>query len=164
MIYEIMSIIPPKFSDSEIEGVVTKIEALYAASGATVKKTTNLGKIKLAYPIDKVRYGTYILTYVEVDGEKVAKIDQDLRLSEDVLRHIIIVRPDGIPAVVFKMTSYQPPLNAEGRRAGERDESAPRSRTDRPADAAIVEKAKMSTAELNDKLDQILDSDILKNI
>jgi small subunit ribosomal protein S6 len=162
MIYEIMSIIPPKFSDSEIDGVVTKIEALYTAAGATVKKTSNLGKIKLAYPIDKVRYGTYILTYVDVAGEKVAKIDQDLRLSEDVLRHIIIVRPEGIPATVFKMTSYQPPLNAEGRRAGER-EDAPRPRTERVAEA-VVEKAKMSTAELNDKLDQILDSDILKNI
>lgn len=163
MIYEIMSIIPPKFSDSEIEGVVVNIEKMFTTAGAEVKKTTNLGKIKLAYPIDKVRFGTYILTYVEVAGEKVAKIDQDLRLSEDVLRHIIIVRPEGIPATVFKMTSYQPPLNAEGRRAGER-EDAPRPRTERPGEAAVAEKAKLTTAELNDKLDQILDSDILKNI
>ena len=61
------------------------------------------------------------------------------------------------------MTSYQPPLNAEGRRAGER-EDAPRTRSERPAEAAVAEKAKLTTAELNDKLDQILDSDILKNI
>ncbi len=161
MIYEIMSIIPSKFSDSEVDGVVTEIEAMFTAAGAKVEKTSNLGKIKLAYPIDRIRFGTYILTYVSVDGDKVQKIDQDLRLSENVLRHLIVVRPEGIPAAPFRMTSYQPPLNAEGRRAGDKED---RPRTERPAEVAVVEKAKMSTAELNDKLDQILDSDIMKNI
>lgn len=160
MIYEIMSIIPSKFSDSEVDGVVTSIEAMFTAAGAKVEKTSNLGKIKLAYPIDHIRFGTYILTYVTVDGEKVQKIDQDLRLSENVLRHIIIARPEGIPATPFRMTSYTPPLNAEGRRAGDKEE---RPRSEHKAEA-VVEKAKMSTAELNDKLDQILDSDIMKNI
>jgi small subunit ribosomal protein S6 len=161
MIYEIMSIIPPKFSDSEIEGVVANIEKLFTAAGAKIEKTTNLGKIKLAYPIDHVRFGTYVLTYVTVDGEKVQKIDQDLRLSEEVLRHLIVARPDGVPTAAFRMSSYQPPLTPEGRRAGEREE---RPRAERSAEAATAEKARMSTAELNDKLDQILDSDIMKNI
>lgn len=160
MIYEIMSIIPAKYSDSEIDGAVANIEGLFTAAGAKVEKTTNLGKIKLAYPIDHVRFGTYVLTYVTVDGEKVKKIDQDLKLSEFVLRHMIIARPEGIPTVAFRMTSYTPPLTTEGRRAGEREERP--TRTDRPAES--VEKARMSTAELNDKLDQILDSDIMKNI
>lgn len=160
MIYEIMSIIPSKFSDSEIEGAVANIEGLFTAAGAKIEKTTNLGKIKLAYPIDHIRFGTYVLTYITVDGEKVQKIDQDLKLSEFVLRHLIIARPEGIPAATFRMTSYVPPLNAEGRRAGEREERPVRA--DRPAESA--EKARMSTAELNDKLDQILDSDIMKNI
>lgn len=161
MIYEIMSIIPSKFSDSEIDGVVTNIEALFTAAGAKIEKTTNLGKIKLAYPIDHIRFGTYILTYITVDGEKVQKIDQDLRLSDDVLRHIIVARPEGIPAATFRMASYLPPLTPEGRRSSEREE---RPRQERTTEAASAEKAKMSTAELNDKLDQILDSDIMKNI
>mgnify|MGYP001584575257 CR=1 FL=1 len=161
MIYEIMSIIPSKFSDSEIDGVVANIEKLFVTAGAKVEKTTNLGKIKLAYPIDHIRFGTYVLSYVTVEGEKVQKIDQDLRLSEDVLRHMIVARPEGIPAATFRMASYQPPLTPEGRRSGEREE---RPRQERPAEAATTEKARMSTAELNDKLDQILDSDIMKNI
>lgn len=159
MIYEIMSIIPSKYSDSEIDGAIANIETMFTNAGAKVEKTTNLGKIKLAYPIDHIRFGTYVLSYIAVDGEKVKKIDQDLRLSEFVLRHMIVARPDGIPAATFRMSSYVPPLTAEGRRAGEREE---RPRTERPTEA--VEKARMSTAELNDKLDQILDSDIMKNI
>ena len=163
MIYEIMSIIPAKYSDSEIDGAVTAIETLLTAAGAKVEKTSNLGKIKLAYPIDHVRFGTYILSYITVDGEKVQKIDMDLKLSEFVLRHLIIVRPEGIPTGAFKMASYTPPLTAEGRRAGEREERPDRPR-ERAATPETADKAKMSTAELNDKLDQILDSDIMKNI
>ncbi len=155
-----MSIIPSKYSDSEIAGAVTTIETIFTNSGAKVEKTSNLGKIKLAYPIEHIRFGTYILSFITVDGDKVKKIDQDLKLSEFVLRHMIIARPDGIPTANFKMTSYTPPLTSEGRRSGERED---RPRTERaPSEAA--EKPRMSTAELNDKLDQILDSDIMKNI
>lgn len=161
MIYEIMVIIPPKFSDSEIDGVIANVEKMFVNAGATVEKTTNLGKIKLAYLIDHSRFGTYVLSYVTMHGEKVQKIDQDLRLSDEVLRHLIIARPEGIPEVTFRMTSYQPPLTPEGRRAGDREE---RPRQERLAEGAVLEKARMSTAELNDKLDQILDSDIMKNI
>ena len=94
------------------------------------------------------------------DGDVVQKIDKDLRLSEFVIRHMIIACLDGMPTAAFKMTSYQPPLTAEGRRAGDKEE---RSR-ERVVVSETADKAKMSTAELNDKLDQILDSDIMKNI
>ena len=158
MIYEILSIIPSKYSDSEVDGAIQNVEKMFTAAGAKVEKTTNLGKLKLAYSIDHVRFGTYVLTYVEADQSIVKKIDQDLRLAEEVLRHIIIVRPEGIPAFTFRVSSYQPPFTAEGRRSSEREE-----RTER-APKAEGEKPRLSTAELNDKLDQILDSDIMKNI
>lgn len=158
MIYEILSIIPSKFSDSEVDGAIQNVEKMFTAAGAKVEKTTNLGKLKLAYAIDHVRFGTYVLTYIEADANVVKKIDQDMRLAEEVLRHIIIVRPAGVPAFSFRIASYQPPLTAEGRRSSDREE-----RTER-APKAEGEKPRLSTAELNDKLDQILDSDIMKNI
>ena len=160
MIYEIMSIVPSSFSDSEIDGAIAGIEGVFTATGAKIEKTTNLGKIKIAYPIKHQRFGTYILTYISAEGDAIQKIDMNLRLSEFVLRHMIVVRPDGIPSATFKMTSYQPPLTAEGRRASDKEER-PRERS---SSVELTDKAKMSTAELNDKLDQILDSDIMKNI
>jgi small subunit ribosomal protein S6 len=153
-----MSVIPSKFSDTEIDGAIANIESVFTGAGAKVEKTTNLGKIKLAYAIDRMRFGTYVLSYISVEGEKVQKIDAELRLNEFVLRHMIVARPHGIPAATFRMTSYTPPLTAEGRRAGDREDRPRAERADH------AEKAKMSTAELNDKLDQILDSDIMKNI
>jgi len=45
---------------------------------------------KLAYPIDKHQKGTYWLSYFEIDGPALTKIDRALHLYEPVLRHMTI--------------------------------------------------------------------------
>lgn len=158
--YEIMTVIPTKFSENEIEGVTGTIAKAIEAGAGKVEKTTNLGKIKLAYAIDHQRYGTYVLFYVSAEKEAMNKIEQNLRLSEEVLRHLVVARPEGIPTSDYRLVSYTPPLNAEGRRAGEREDRP----THAPARAQAPEAGKMTTEELSSKLDQILDSDIMKNV
>lgn len=161
MIYEILSIIPAKFSDNEIDAVSERIAKMLEAAGAKIEKTINLGKIKLAYAIDHVRFGTYVLVYIEADAQIVKKIDQDLRLADEVLRHMTVARPDGIPVHTPKPTSYVAPLTSEGRRASDKADDRPV----RPHKAvAAVEGEKLSTQELDKKLDEILDSDIMKSI
>lgn len=161
MIYEILAIIPAKFADTEIEAVAERVAKQLATSGATIEKTENLGKLKLAYPVDHARYGTYVLFYVTAAQEAMKKIDQDMRLSEDVLRHMIVALPKGIPAVTAKPTSYVPPLNAEGRRSSEKVvEDRPRH----GSKPAATEEKPLSTQALDKKLDEILDSDIMKSI
>jgi hypothetical protein len=75
---------------------------------------------------------------------------------------MIIARPHGMPKGEFKLVQYTPPLTPEGRRAGEREERT----ADRPARPAteVAATGKVTTEELSNKLDQILDSDIMKNI
>lgn len=160
MIYEILTIIPAKFSDTEIDAVAERVAKLLETSGVTIEKTENLGKLKLAYAVEHMRYGTYVLFYIAVDEVSVMKkIDQDLRLSDDVLRHMIVAHPDGIPTRTPKPTSYVPPLTTEGRRSSEKADVAPR-----PAKVAMADEKPLSTVELDKKLDEILDSDIMKSI
>lgn len=159
MIYEILYIIPSRFSDTEVDGVAKKIEEGLLKAGASVEKTENLGKIKLTYPIKKERHGTYILTYINVDGEKMQKIDQDLRLSDDVLRHTIVKREEGIPTAAFKLSSYEAPITPEGKR------SHKKGKADAPTQARPAVAAEpISMAELDKKLDSILDDKDLGNV
>jgi small subunit ribosomal protein S6 len=161
MIYEIMTIIPTKFAENEVDGVIAEITKVIEAGAGKVEKTFNHGKIKLAYAIDHQRYGTYVLFYISAEKEAMAKIDQNLRLSDEVVRHIIVARPEGIPATPYKLVSYQQPFTTEGRRASDRDERPAR---DEKAHAPKAEAGKLTTEELSSKLDQILDSDIMKNV
>lgn len=153
MIYEILYIIPSKFSDSEIDGVIEQKTKALEAADAKVQQTKNLGKIKLAYPIKKVTHGTYVLSYFEHDGSNLKKIDQDFRLADDILRHMVLSRPEGIPSTMPSLTSYQEPLSPEGKRTTPKKEKKVRV-------AAPTEETKMSVDELDKQLDEILDSDL----
>ncbi len=158
MMYEIMTIIPSRISDTEIDTAIATIAKLVENAGGKVEKTQNLGKMKLAYPIEHQRHGTYVLVYADIAAEVMPKLDQNLRLTEEVIRHLIIARPNGIPTADFKLVSYTVPLTPEGRRASERDD-----RPVKPSSEALADKA-LSTVEIEGKLDAILDSDIMKNI
>lgn len=154
MIYEVMYIIPSKYSDSEIEGVNKTVAGYFEKHGAKVEKTENMGKLKFAYPIKKVTHGTYILAFVEAEGESITPIDQELRLSDEVLRHIMIKRPEGIPSHNFTLSAYVAPLSPEGQRTRTKVEAS------KPKVQKKVEAAEpLSTEKLDEKLDEILDDD-----
>lgn len=127
MIYEIMTVYPSRFVEGELDGLTANFAASIEALGGAVERSERLGKLKLAYPIERDRHGHFVLSYVTLPAESVAKLDQNMRLSDDLLRHLIIARPTGIPAAGYKVTAYQPPLTAEGRRSGEREPRAPRA-------------------------------------
>ncbi|MBP9828146.1 30S ribosomal protein S6 [Patescibacteria group bacterium] len=154
MIYEIMTIVPSQFSDSEVDGVIAEIGKQMEAAGGTVKKSQNLGKLKIAYPIKHQRHGTYVLFYVEADTEKMMKLDLNLRLSDEVLRHLILACPAGIPEKEFKVTSYVQPITTEGRRAPEYD----RARAEKLAEKAV------SAEEAAAKAGELVEADVTENL
>lgn len=156
MIYEIMYIIPSKYSDTEIEGITQTINGLFEKHEAKVEKTQNLGKLKFAYTIKGVTHGTYILTFIEVGGAAIAKIDQELRLADQVLRHIIVKREKGIPTHDIKLAQYQEPINSLGKR------------TAKHVAAEVIDKPvaqdapEISVDTINEKLDEMLEDDTLE--
>ncbi len=153
MIYEILYIVPSRFSETEIEGVTKQVQEVLQKSEAKIERVENLGKLKLAYPIKKERHGTYVLTYITVAPEKLSKIDLDLRLTDEVLRHVIVKRPEGIPTVAFQMDEYEAPITAEGKRIhkkGKMEVATARKVVAQPTET-------ISEEDLEKKLDSILD-------
>ncbi len=159
MIYEIMYIVPSKFSDSEITTVQQTVDSLFKKHGAEIKKVENLGKLKFAYPIKTFTHGTYLLTYIEVEGTNVAAIDQELRLAPEVLRHLIVKREKGIPTFAYQMTAYQPPLSPEGKRMNKKGgvEKTTPVKLETVNDDATPE-------QIDEKLDEILDGAIVEDV
>ncbi|MBU0613979.1 30S ribosomal protein S6 [Patescibacteria group bacterium] len=160
MIYEILYIVPSKFSDNEVDGAVERVASIFSKHGAEVKETKTLGKIKLAYPIKQVTHGTYILVFIESETEKVQAIDFDLKLAPEVLRHTMLKREKGIPSFSFNMVSYAAPLTPEGKRSsvvGLKNDKVQKAPSKKEAD-------KISAQDLDKKLDEILESDIVADV
>jgi len=68
---------------------VDQIRALLERSGAEVVALTKWDDRKLAYPIRGQKRGTYIHTIFRVEGVKIANIERDCNLGDEVTRVLI---------------------------------------------------------------------------
>ena len=87
--YEVMYIIKPA-EDEVIDGVVAKFEKLLTNNGAAIEKTDRWGKRKLAYLIDDLAEGYYVLVDFSAEPAAVKELDRVMKITDEVMRHMII--------------------------------------------------------------------------
>lgn len=88
--YEIVYIIHPDL-EGTTEKITEKIKILVKTNKGEVKSEENWGKRKLAYPIMKNSYGIYQFLTIEMPSEKVREVERALRLSEEIIRFLVVV-------------------------------------------------------------------------
>lgn len=99
--YELVVLLHPDL-EIDVETPITKIETIIANSGGTVTKKDNWGKRKLAYKIRKQDFAVYVCFDLMVEPAKVAKIENDILLTEEIMRHIIVAATATEPVVEEK--------------------------------------------------------------
>lgn len=87
--YEVMFIINPTLEDAAKDVVVEKVQEIINADG-TVANVDVWGMRKLAYPIQKKNEGYYVVVEFDASADLPKELDRRLRISDDVMRHIII--------------------------------------------------------------------------
>jgi small subunit ribosomal protein S6 len=90
--YELMYIARPELDEEGLQGAVDSVEQLITGLGGTVVRTTNWGRRRLAYEVDHLRDGHYMLLHVRLDGERVRDLERALAIHETVFRHLLVVR------------------------------------------------------------------------
>lgn len=78
--------------DASVELLTTIIEA----RGGKLLKVDHWGRRRMAYPINRVIDGDYIVTRVEFEPNAVAPLEATLGIDERIFRHLI-VRADELP-------------------------------------------------------------------
>ncbi len=77
---------------------------------------------RLAYPVEGHKKGTYLLTYFKTEGGNIRDIVADCRLSDLVLRELILkVHPKLADHLVDQAMTSTPSAEEEGRREEEDD-------------------------------------------
>ena len=87
--YEIMYIVETA-NEELIETIVTKFDKLLVDNGATIEKTDRWGKRRLAYEINDLKDGYYVLITFEAEAAVVKELDRVMRITEGILRHMIV--------------------------------------------------------------------------
>ena len=88
--YELVLILNPEIADDEVSSVITKITELVGRIGGNVDEVNHWGKRKLAYPIKRFMEGNYVLARLKLKPALARELDANLRLSGDILRHLLI--------------------------------------------------------------------------
>lgn len=91
--YEVTIIINPALGDEGIAAVVTKFKTMAEARG-TVAEVDEWGKRRLAYPINDLNEGYYVLMTFESDAAFPAELDRVLRITDGVIRSMIVCKDE----------------------------------------------------------------------
>ena len=87
--YEVMFIINPTLEDEKKDATVETVKEIIAADGV-VGKVDVWGMRKLAYPIQKLEEGYYVVVDFEGNPTLPKELDRRLRILDSVMRHIIV--------------------------------------------------------------------------
>lgn len=88
--YEIMFIVKATLDESQINNIAKEAQKLIADNKSKVIEFKELGRKKLAYPINKEVSGFYFLMNVEATKEAIQEFGRKLRINENILRHLIL--------------------------------------------------------------------------
>ena len=92
--YELLFFVAPSIDEESRAAVMKRIETTIAEGQGTVDNVDNWGKRKLAYEINGLTDGVYTLIDFHADPAEVAELDRVLRISDVVVRHMIVKRTD----------------------------------------------------------------------
>ena len=83
--YEVLYIIDPAKGEEGIAALVEKFKAMVEAEG-TVSNVDEWGKRRLAYPINDLTEGYYVLMNFESKPEFPAELERVMKITDGILR------------------------------------------------------------------------------
>ena len=89
--YECMYILNPNFTEEETAALVEKFKSLIEANG-TLDEMEEMGKRKLAYEINFISEGYYVLVKFTSGPEFPAELDRVFGITDGVMRSMITLR------------------------------------------------------------------------
>ncbi|MHA6481609.1 30S ribosomal protein S6 [Paenibacillus sp. strain BS8-2] len=87
--YEVMYIIRPDAEQENVQALVEKFNGIIS-NGGEVTKSEVIGKRRLAYEINKLRDGYFVLVHFNATTEVVNELDRVMKIQDEVIRSLIV--------------------------------------------------------------------------
>ena len=88
--YEVMYIIKPGFEEDKYAEIIEKYNALIQANGGEILKVEPWGKRRLAYEIEKLREGYYILLRINGEPELPRELERNFKIADEIMRYLVV--------------------------------------------------------------------------
>ena len=87
--YELVCIVQPDLDEAAFNGILDRVKGWVTEAGGSVDKIDLWGKRRLSYQIRKQREGNYVLFNLSLQPTTAAALEQNLRYTETVMRHML---------------------------------------------------------------------------
>ena len=87
--YELGFILNPEVSEEQTRAILGRVEQVVANYSGQIVRVNQWGRRRLGYPIEHHRDGFYVFIDMILTPENVIELDRTLKVSEEVLRHLI---------------------------------------------------------------------------
>lgn len=88
--YESIYIINPNVETEGVKALVEKFNALIETEGGKVSEVQEWGMKRLAYPINKLEQGYYVLVNFEAKAEFITELERVYKITDEVMKFITI--------------------------------------------------------------------------
>lgn len=147
--FELLYIIPTSLSEEEAKPIKEGVLKVLDKYEAKVTLNDDLGRKKLAYPIKHQHNGYYTLIEFDLDGTKLKDVNEEMRLTPEIFRHMIVSK---------KVKTTEELAKEKETKERIAQKRALKAMADKPAEEKKEEvKEEVSAEELDKKLDEILD-------
>ena len=87
-------VVSPEVQEDAMPTEIDRLSQFITEHGGSIENQDMWGKRRLAYPIRRFREGQYILTHFQMDPTASKDLDSQLKINENILRHLIVRRDD----------------------------------------------------------------------
>src|SRR5262245_24679918 len=90
--YELMFVVDPRVADEEVVTMTQEYKNMLTAGGSQITGEESWGRRKLAYPINKLNEGKYVLLYIGSEWGKTAlpEVEHRMRQNDKILRYLTV--------------------------------------------------------------------------
>jgi len=88
--YESMYILKPDMEEEKKDALVKRFSDIVTSNGGEIESVDEWGKKRLAYPIQYINDGYYVLMTFSAPAELPAELERNYRISDDILRYIVV--------------------------------------------------------------------------
>lgn len=141
-VYEFCVLYAANLSQKDEAALQKEVEHIIEEQGGKQIAKDVWGKRGLAYTIKGTDEGIYIVYHYELDPSKLKEIDVSLRITPNLLRHIIVKPPKGYEIVKFS-EQYETWLNER-----ESDVDRKKREKEQKIQEQVAEKAKRKAARV----------------
>ncbi|MFD2707201.1 MULTISPECIES: 30S ribosomal protein S6 [Salibacterium] len=92
--YEVLYIIAPSVDENGIKEMVERYNNVLTNQGAEIEKVDEMGKRRLAYEIDDLKDGYYVVVYIKAEPGATDEFERLVKMDDNVIRHLVVKNED----------------------------------------------------------------------